>query len=36
MNENLIIKIKDSTKGKPTLAILGYSYYHKKDNADSV
>ena len=36
MNDNLIIKIKDTTKGRPTIIILGYSYYHKKDNVDSV
>ena len=34
MNDNLIIKIKDTTKGR--LSKLGYSYYLKKDNVDSV
>jgi hypothetical protein len=36
MAERLIIKFKDTTKGKPTIVICGYSYYHKKDNVDSI
>jgi hypothetical protein len=36
MAERLIIKFKGKTKGKPTIVICGYSYYHKKDNVDSI